>query len=44
MELTKEYFDEVIKGLATKEDIERAKDEIISHFVDGLALIEDATE
>jgi hypothetical protein len=41
MELTKEHFDEVIKGLATKEDVERSKEEIVLRFEDGLAVIDD---
>jgi hypothetical protein len=44
MELTKEHFDEVIKNLATKQDLERAKEEIIFNVVDSTASIEEALE
>jgi hypothetical protein len=44
MELTKEYFDEVVKNLASKQDVERVKEEIIFNVVDGVASIEDALD
>jgi hypothetical protein len=44
MELTKEHLDEVIKSFATKQDVERAKEEIIFNVVDSAASIEEVLD
>jgi hypothetical protein len=41
MELTKEYFDEVVSRLATKEDLQDIRDEILLRISDAMASIEE---
>jgi len=40
-ELTKEYFDEVVKNLATKDDVQKSTDEILFRLMDAMATIEE---
>jgi hypothetical protein len=43
-ELTKEQFDEAVKSLATRDDLQRIRDEILFRIADALATIEEGLE
>jgi hypothetical protein len=40
-ELTKEQFDETARFLATKEDLQRSRDELLFRIADSMATIEE---
>lgn len=41
MEISKEQFDQVVANLATKEDVQNAKEEILFRIIDAMATIEE---
>jgi hypothetical protein len=43
-ELTKEQFDEAVRSLATKDDLQRSRDELLFRIVDAMAAIEEGLE
>jgi hypothetical protein len=42
MEITKEQFEQAIAKLATKDDVQKAKDELLFRLSDGIATIEES--
>lgn len=41
MEITREQFDQVVANMATKEDVQNAKEEILFRLTEAMATIEE---